>query len=149
MKKKNYETEIPGITPTTPITHSPSMVCLLQLQQLLWSTSFQIRKRLPHVYPTSDISVSATQSLAQQSFLSSQPPFTKKAGSLLVLPFTKKAGSLLVLDENDHPGEVFEAIFRSNTFNLIITQTVCQPIQFNLGRDKQGRYKGILLTGVV
>ena len=87
-----------------------------------------------NIYPTSDISSFTTtngclhdrsiQSLttqlsAQQSFLSSQPPFTKKVGSLLAL------------DEHGHPCEYFESIFWSTSFNLITTQTNLYASQSN------------------
>ena len=46
-------------------------------------------------------------------------------------PFTKKAGSLLTLNGSDYPCEFFEAIFGSDTFDLIADQSNLYATQSN------------------
>ena len=115
-EKANSGTEVSDISPTLPSMES------IPGPTPTTSTPLQISPALPtemDASVTEQCIASTTQSSTQQSFLSGQ------------LPFTKKAGSLLPLDETDHPCELFEAIFGTNTFNLIATQTNLYASQCN------------------
>ena len=119
MKKQtNSETEVPDISPTTPVTPSHSMETVPGPAP---TTSTPLHTS---PVPPTEMNVFVTEqciaSTTQQSFLSDQPPFMKKAGSLLPL------------DETDHPCEFFEAIFGSNTFDHIATQTNLYASQCNV-----------------
>ena len=124
-EKTNSKTEVSDITPTAPVTLSESVAAPttpLVLPSRQTSTPLWISPASPtqmDVSMTDQCIASTTQSSAQQSFLSSQPPFTKKADSRLPL------------DETDHQCEFFEAIFGSNTFDLIATQTNLYASQSN------------------
>ena len=116
-EKTNSETQVPDISPTTPVILSHSMETVPGPAPTT-STPLQTSP-----VPPTEMDVFMTEqciaSTTQQGFLSDQPPFMKKAGSLLPL------------DETDHPCEFFEAIFGSNTFDHIATQTNLYASQFN------------------